>query len=113
MWECSRRECNNLVISGQDPTKRGIPVAPGHETAGTAQVSDDLSQVRDDLSQVSDDLSQVSDDLGQVREAATRVGGHYLGAGRAAEFGARNGVPGELMVRVTPARVIAPRAVSG
>jgi hypothetical protein len=36
-----------------------------------------------------------------------------MGAGRAAEFGARNGVPGELLVRVTPARVIARRAVSG
>ena len=55
----------------------------------------------------------VSDDLGQVRAAATRIGGRYMGAGRAAEFGARNGVPGELLVRVTPARVIAQRAVSG
>jgi PPOX class probable F420-dependent enzyme len=55
----------------------------------------------------------VSDDLGQVRAAATRIGGRYMGAGRATEFGARNGVPGELLVRVTPARVIAQRAVSG
>jgi PPOX class probable F420-dependent enzyme len=57
--------------------------------------------------------AQVSDELGQVRAAATRIGGRYMGAGRAAEFGARNGVPGELLVRVTPARVIAQRAVSG
>jgi len=55
----------------------------------------------------------VSDDLGQVRAATTRIGGRYMGADRAAEFGARNGVPGELLVRVTPARVIAQRAVSG
>jgi len=33
-----------------------------------------------------------------------------MGAGRAAEFGARNGVPGELLVQVTPVRVIAQRA---
>jgi PPOX class probable F420-dependent enzyme len=57
--------------------------------------------------------AQVSDDLGQVRAVATRIGGRYMGAGRAAEFGARNGVPGELLVRVAPARVIAQRAVSG
>src|SRR5215472_7733739 len=57
--------------------------------------------------------AQVSDDLDQVRAAATRIGGRYMGAGRAAEFGARNGVPGELLVQVTPARVIAQRAVSG
>jgi PPOX class probable F420-dependent enzyme len=56
--------------------------------------------------------AQISDDLGQVRAAATRIGGRYMGADRAAEFGARNGVPGELLVRVTPARVIGQRAVS-
>ena len=55
----------------------------------------------------------VSDNLSQVRAAATKIGGRYMGAGRAAEFGTRNGVPGELLVRVTPARVIAQRAVSG
>ena len=57
--------------------------------------------------------AQVSDDLGQVRAAATRIGGRYMGEGRAAEFGARNGVPGELLIRLTPARIIAQRAVSG
>jgi hypothetical protein len=45
--------------------------------------------------------------------AAARIGGRYMGAGQATEFGARNGVPGELLVRVTLARVIAQRAVSG
>jgi hypothetical protein len=48
-----------------------------------------------------------------VRAAATRIGARYMEAGRAAEFGARNGVPGELLIRVTPVRVIAQRAVSG
>ena len=57
--------------------------------------------------------ARVSDSLDQVRAAAIRIGGRYMGDGRAAEFGARNGVPGELLVRVTPARVIAQRAVSG
>ena len=56
--------------------------------------------------------AQVSDDLGEVRAAATRIGGRYMGDDRATEFGARNGVPGEILVRVTPARVIAQRAVS-
>jgi hypothetical protein len=30
-----------------------------------------------------------------------------MGADRAEEFGARNGVPGELLVRLRPAKVIA------
>jgi PPOX class probable F420-dependent enzyme len=56
---------------------------------------------------------RLSDRLEDVRAAATRIGGRYMGEDRAAEFGARNGVPGELLVRLAPARVIAQRAVSG
>ncbi len=36
---------------------------------------------------------------------ATRIGGRYMGEERAEEYGKRNGVPGELLVRVTPTRV--------
>ena len=57
--------------------------------------------------------AQLSDRLEDVRAAATRIGGRYMGEDRAAEFGARNGVPGELLVRLAPARIIAQRAVSG
>jgi PPOX class probable F420-dependent enzyme len=46
-----------------------------------------------------------TDDVDEVRAWATRIGGRYMGADRADEFGARNGVPGELLVRVTPERV--------
>jgi PPOX class probable F420-dependent enzyme len=42
-------------------------------------------------------------DLEQVRAAATGIAARYMGADRAAAFGERNGVPGELLVRVTPA----------
>ena len=33
-------------------------------------------------------------------EVATRIGGRYMGEDRAEEFGRRNGVPGELVVRI-------------
>ena len=33
---------------------------------------------------------------------ATRIAGRYMGADRAEEYGRRNSVPGELLVRVTP-----------
>ena len=45
-------------------------------------------------------------DLADVRMWAGRIGGRYMGADRADEYGARNGVPGELLVRVTPTRVV-------
>jgi len=48
-----------------------------------------------------------TDDLDQVRAGAARIGARYMGADRADEYGARNGVPGELLVRVTPTRVVA------
>jgi PPOX class probable F420-dependent enzyme len=54
----------------------------------------------------------LSDDLDEVRKWATRIGGRYMGEDRAEEFGARNGVPGELLVRVTPSKVIAQADIS-
>ena len=51
--------------------------------------------------------ASLSDDLDEVRRWAARLGARYMGEERAEEFGARNGVPGELLVRVTPDRVVA------
>jgi len=48
-------------------------------------------------------------ELPLVREAAAEIGGRYMGAERAAEYGERNGVAGELLVRVTPSKVIGVR----
>jgi PPOX class probable F420-dependent enzyme len=44
---------------------------------------------------------EVSEDLEEVRRWAARLGGRYLGADRAEEMGVRNGVPGELLLRLT------------
>jgi hypothetical protein len=44
---------------------------------------------------------------------ATAIGGRYMGADRAGEFGRRNAVPGELLVRLRPERVIAATDVAG
>ncbi len=37
---------------------------------------------------------------------ATRLGGRYMGENLAEAYGKRNGVPGELLARVTPTKVI-------
>ncbi|BBY88924.1 PPOX class F420-dependent oxidoreductase [Mycolicibacterium tokaiense] len=52
-------------------------------------------------------VAELSDDPTALRDIATRIGGRYMGADRAEEFGRRNGVPGELIVRVRPTKVIA------
>ncbi len=54
----------------------------------------------------------LSDDLEELRRCATVVGARYMGADRAEEFGARNAVPGELLVRITPTRIIAEADIS-
>jgi PPOX class probable F420-dependent enzyme len=48
-------------------------------------------------------LGEDPDDLVAI---ATRTGGRYMGAAKADEYGRRNGVPGELVVRVRPTKVI-------
>ncbi len=47
------------------------------------------------------------DDLDRVRAVATQIGERYMGADRAEEFGQRNGVPGERIVRLTPTKITA------
>jgi PPOX class probable F420-dependent enzyme len=55
---------------------------------------------------------EISEDLDEVRRWATIIGARYMGADRGEEFGTRNGVPGELLVRLRPARTIALSGIS-
>jgi PPOX class probable F420-dependent enzyme len=54
--------------------------------------------------QGSAELSEEPDDL---LATATAIARRYVGADRAEEFGRRNGVPGELVVRLRPAKILA------
>jgi PPOX class probable F420-dependent enzyme len=54
----------------------------------------------------------VSEDLDAMLPIATALGARYMGADRAEEFGRRNAVPGELLVRLTPTKVLAEFAIS-
>jgi PPOX class probable F420-dependent enzyme len=56
--------------------------------------------------------ASTSDDLDQVREWATRLGARYMGPERAEEYGARNAVPGELLVRLRCDHVLAERDIA-
>jgi hypothetical protein len=47
-------------------------------------------------------IAELIDDLDQVRHWAGVIGGRYMGADQADAYGARNGVPGELLVRIRP-----------
>lgn len=86
----------------------------GADTAkGKAVVADPRLVLTVDLEQPPYGFVQVqgtatiSTDPEELVRTATAIGGRYMGADRADEFGRRNGVPGELVVRLTPTRVVA------
>ena len=51
--------------------------------------------------------AELSEDPGELVRTATAIAARYMGQERAGEFGKRNGVPGELVVRLRPTKVIA------
>ncbi|MFG2123192.1 PPOX class F420-dependent oxidoreductase [Streptomyces sp. NPDC048710] len=57
--------------------------------------------------------ARLSEELDEVRLWATRIAARYMGEERADEFGARNGVPGELLVRVAVEKVVALKDLTG
>ena len=57
--------------------------------------------------------AELSEDQGELVRTATAIAARYMGADRAGEFGQRNGVPGELVVRLRPAKVLVNFDITG
>ena len=57
--------------------------------------------------------AELSEDPGELLRTATAIAARYMGDDRAEEYGKRNAVPGELVVRLRPAKVIAHFNISG
>ncbi|HEU5002050.1 MAG TPA: PPOX class F420-dependent oxidoreductase [Actinomycetota bacterium] len=55
----------------------------------------------------------ISRDLDDLGAWATRIARRYMGDDLAESYGARNAVPGELLVRIHPTHVIGQSAISG
>lgn len=53
------------------------------------------------------------EDPAQLLHWATRIGGRYMGQGRAEEYGKRNSTEGELLVRITPTHIIFQKDIAG
>ena len=58
-------------------------------------------------------VATVTEDPAELVASATLIGRRYMGADRAEEFGRRNGVPGELLVKLRPTRVVTDLNVTG
>jgi PPOX class probable F420-dependent enzyme len=50
--------------------------------------------------------AELSEDPGELMRTAIAIAARYVGKDRAEEFGRRNGVPGELVVRLRPTKVL-------
>jgi PPOX class probable F420-dependent enzyme len=59
-----------------------------------------------------DGTTTIEEDPELLRSWATRISARYMGEDKAAEYGARNGVPGELLVRITPTKTVAEADIS-
>jgi PPOX class probable F420-dependent enzyme len=54
----------------------------------------------------------VSEVLDELLTWATRIAARYMGEEKAEAYGKRNAVPGELLVRVTPTKIIAEKDIA-
>lgn len=52
-------------------------------------------------------VAELSEDPSELLRTATAIAARYVGPERAEDFGRRNGVPGELVVRLRPTKVLA------
>ena len=57
--------------------------------------------------------AELSEDPAELVRTATAIAARYMGAERAGEFGKRNGVPGELVVRLRPVKVLSAFDLAG
>ena len=57
--------------------------------------------------------AELSEDPGELVRTATAIAARYMGEDRAEEIGKRNGVAGELVVRLRPTKVIAAFNMTG
>jgi PPOX class probable F420-dependent enzyme len=75
--------------------------AKGKALAGGGRVSMVVDDQKPPYSYVKVDGDvETSDDLDELLRVSTLIGARYMGEDRAEEFGRRNGVPGELLVRI-------------
>ena len=56
---------------------------------------------------IAEGIAELAEDDPELLRWSTSIGGRYMGEDQAEAFGRRNAVPGELLVRVRPTKVLA------
>lgn len=94
-------EGDSLVFNTGSQTAKGLGLA--RDPRATLCV--DLEEPPYGFVQVQGE-AELSEDPAELLRTATAIGARYMGIERADEFGRRNGVPGELVVRLRPVKVV-------
>lgn len=97
-----------LVFNTGKDTAKGRALARDPRTA----ICVDLEQPPYAFVQIQG-VAELSEDPAELVRTATAIGVRYMGPERGAEFGRRNAVPGELVVRIRPHKVLGDFDVSG
>jgi PPOX class probable F420-dependent enzyme len=98
----------DLVFNTGKGTAKGRALARDPRTA----ICVDLEQPPYAFIQVQG-VAELSEDPAELVRTATAIAARYMGPERAREFGQRNGVPGELVVRIRPHKVVGVFDISG
>jgi PPOX class probable F420-dependent enzyme len=101
-------EDGDLIFNTGKDTAKGKALARDPRTA----ICVDLEEPPYGFVQVQGN-AELSEDLGELVRTATAIAARYMGEDRAEDIGKRNGVPGELMVRLRPTKVIAAFNMTG
>ncbi|HEX5587074.1 MAG TPA: PPOX class F420-dependent oxidoreductase [Acidimicrobiia bacterium] len=103
-----------FTLDGDDVVfTTGERSAKGRSLAREPRVSMCIDDERPPFSfVVIEGVAELSDDMDELLRWATALGERYMGADAAEGFGRRNAVPGELLVRIRPTRVIAQAAIA-
>jgi PPOX class probable F420-dependent enzyme len=101
-------EGDSLVFNTGSQTAKGRALARDPRTC----LCVDLEEPPFAFVQVQGD-AELSEDPAELLRTATAIAARYMGAEHAEEFGKRNAVPGELVVRLRPVRVVAAFNLTG
>ena len=97
-----------LVFNTGKDTAKGQALARDPRTA----ICVDLEQPPYGFVQVQG-VAELSENPAELLRTATAIAARYVGPEHAEEFGRRNGVPGELVVRLRPTKVLAALSMIG
>jgi PPOX class probable F420-dependent enzyme len=100
-------DCNDLLFNTGENTVKGANL----QRDGRVALMVDDEEPPFAFVSIEGDVS-LSDDLDTMRYWATRIAARYMGEDQAEAYGKRNAVPGELLVRVRPTKIMAVKGVA-